>query len=173
MDDSGDRLYCKLLPGSGGSRLSHIPYWFFHLPFEWRGSRFGHSMDEDTRSHNHWLLKTDNDFPVTEKQVPLHGFIDCQLKVISSSQLKRINARYAIGVLLYMSTTSSSSDFDHSSLHPAVIPLTRQFEFIFQECQKFPSKRDTEHMIHLLPEAGPVNIWPYRFSHFKNKKLNA
>lgn len=79
------------------------------------------------------------------KQVPLHGFIDGQLEVISSSQLKRTNARYAKGVISYMSTTSSSSDFDHSSLHPAVIPLTRQFEFIFQERQNFPPKRDTDH----------------------------
>lgn len=96
MDDSGDRLYCSTICYQVlvvlGSHIFHIDFSFTLgvMRKSFLGAQWMKTLGPITTDYSKLTMT----FQWQNKQVPLHGFIDGQLKVISSSQLKRINVRY-------------------------------------------------------------------------------
>lgn len=47
-----------------------------------------------------------------------------------------------------MSPSPIASDFDYSELHPSVLPLIQEYEFLSHDRKHFPSKHETSHTIY-------------------------
>ena len=54
---------------------------------------------------------------------------------------------------------------------PAIQTLLDKFATLFQPPQSLPPPRNTDHHIHLLPQAAPVNVRPYRYPHYQKKEI--
>lgn len=125
-------------------------------------------MVKDTWPCYHRLCNTVRGISFEEYSISITG----NLESISSSQIKRMQAANAITEfnLLQTSTTNSSLPVDSSTIHPAVLPLLQQFDFLCHETQHVPPKRDTDHTIHLTPNTDPIIVRPYRYPHFQKKE---
>jgi Reverse transcriptase (RNA-dependent DNA polymerase) len=49
--------------------------------------------------------------------------------------------------------------------------VLQQFGNVFEMPQHLPPTREIDHTIPLVPQAKPVNLRPYRYSHFQKKEL--
>ena len=49
--------------------------------------------------------------------------------------------------------------------------LLKEFTIVFQEPSSLPPFRDTDHRIHLKPDASPINVRPYRYPHFQKSEM--
>ncbi|KAJ4788261.1 polyprotein [Rhynchospora pubera] len=54
---------------------------------------------------------------------------------------------------------------------PLVQHVLDSFADIFQEPSSLPPPRAIDHKIHLLPDSKPINLRPYRFSHFQKLEI--
>jgi hypothetical protein len=48
-----------------------------------------------------------------------------------------------------------------------LLPVLDQFQSVFGEPTTLPPMRQFDHQIPLLPNSKPVNLRPYRYSHFQ------
>lgn len=49
--------------------------------------------------------------------------------------------------------------------------LLEEFKSVFQIPENLPPPRGFDHHIHLLPNATPVNVRPYRYPHYKKTEM--
>jgi RNase H-like domain found in reverse transcriptase/Reverse transcriptase (RNA-dependent DNA polymerase)/Retroviral aspartyl protease/Integrase zinc binding domain len=61
--------------------------------------------------------------------------------------------------------------FTVETLHPKLQELLESFAQLFVEPTQLPPKRSIDHQIQLKPDAKPVNMRPYRFSHFQKLEI--
>lgn len=54
---------------------------------------------------------------------------------------------------------------------PDVQTLITKFSSLFQSPSTLLSERETNHHIHLLPQATPVNVHPYRYPHYQKCEI--
>lgn len=82
---------------------------------------------------------------------------------------KHPNSLYLHVIVLYeASFTKASSSSDTS---PLVQALLDKFQSLFQPPHALPPPRDTDHRIHLLPQATSVNVHPYRYPHYQKQEI--
>lgn len=105
------------------------------------------------------------------------------METVSSRQLKHMQATNSIAEFyhLHMSNICSNSNFDISQLERyiestqivwlAIFPLLQKFDSLFQKTQTLPPKRATDHIVHLPPGAGLVNVRPYSYSYFQKREI--
>jgi len=60
-----------------------------------------------------------------------------------------------------------------TSLHPTLQTLLLQYDALFQQPHTLPPARTTDHHIHLIPQATPVNVRPYRYPHFQKQEIES
>lgn len=53
----------------------------------------------------------------------------------------------------------------------AVNQLLHQFSALFQDPNTLPPARNTDHTIHLLPQATPVNVRPYKYPYYQKREI--
>jgi len=54
-----------------------------------------------------------------------------------------------------------------------ICTLLIKFGALFCPLHAMPLAKDTNHHIHLLPQATPVNVRPYRYPYFQKKEIEA
>jgi Reverse transcriptase (RNA-dependent DNA polymerase)/Retroviral aspartyl protease len=57
------------------------------------------------------------------------------------------------------------------SVSPEFHELLQQFSTVFAEPNSLPPMRSIDHQIPLIPSAEPVNLRPYRYSHYQRLEL--
>ncbi|XP_078173280.1 uncharacterized protein LOC144567100 [Carex rostrata] len=90
---------------------------------------------------------------------------------ISTHSLKVLQAPYEEGHLL-MAQISHSEEKKEREVHPSLLPILPEYSDIFAEPTVLPPKRDIDHRIPLKPASKPVNLRPYRFSHYQKLEIN-
>ena len=103
--------------------------------------------------------------------IHLQGDMDAALSSLSSLQFRRLSRKNRDG-LYYHITLLSSVDTTTQDLPPSIHTLLAKYDTLFQPPQTLPPTRDTDHHIHLLPQAPLVNVRPYRYPITKNRRLS-
>lgn len=70
-----------------------------------------------------------------------------------------------------LSTPSEESSL--SSMAPELAHLMTKYSHIFSTPHGLPPTRPHDHHIHLLPNAQPVNLKPYRYPHFQKEAMTS
>ncbi|XP_028216783.1 uncharacterized protein LOC114398871 [Glycine soja] len=97
-----------------------------------------------------------------DRLVELRGDPDAHRELLSYPQFRRVCRHQPQS--LYFHITVLPEDFEHpltKPVDPQVQHLLHQFAILFQDPTTLPPARDTDHQIHLLPHATPVNVRPY------------
>jgi len=58
-----------------------------------------------------------------------------------------------------------------ASIQPELLTILHKYSKVFSIPHHLPPNRDHNHQIHLLPNATPVNIKPYRYPHFQKEAM--
>lgn len=56
-------------------------------------------------------------------------------------------------------------------IRPEIDSVLKQFPTIFDEPDRLPPNRDSDHHVELIPGAQPVNVNPYRYPHFQKNEI--
>ena len=60
---------------------------------------------------------------------------------------------------------------DDPTPSPHIQTILDRYHPLFQTPNTLPPQRETDHRIHLLPQATPVNVRPYRYPHFQKQEI--
>ncbi|KAI5435993.1 hypothetical protein KIW84_022427 [Lathyrus oleraceus] len=104
------------------------------------------------------------------KMIELRGERDGGLHLITAQQVRRLlhtkgaSAFFHIQVLQPEPPSTQISD-------PKLQTLLHKYDSLFQIPSNLPPARETNHSIHLLPQAHPVNVRPYRYPYFQKHEI--
>ncbi|KAJ4813235.1 polyprotein [Rhynchospora pubera] len=70
---------------------------------------------------------------------------------------------------LFCTETAGGKELQVSNPHIKL--LLDSFEDVFQEPSTLPPTRSIDHQIPLLPDSKPINLRPYRFSHYQKLEI--
>lgn len=56
-------------------------------------------------------------------------------------------------------------------IDPTIQHLLHHFSVLFQDPNTLPPTRETDHQIHLLPHATPVNVRPYKYPYYQKQEI--
>lgn len=107
-----------------------------------------------------------------QRLIELQGDTELTINMLTPPQFWRLlkhndqGSCYHIAVL-----TESSPDEPAPSLHPRIQTLIDHFETLFQTPTSLPPERITDHHIHLLLQATPVNVRPYQYPHYQKQEI--
>ena len=96
--------------------------------------------------------------------------MDASLSSISS--FRRLSRRHS-NALYYHITLLSDNDSFPQELLLSIRTLLTKFDALFQPPHTLLPARETNHHIHLLPQAAPVNVRPYRYPHYQKQEMEA
>lgn len=102
--------------------------------------------------------------------VTLQG--DRDTSISSLSAIRRLGQTHR-DVLYYHITFLADDAPSSPELLIATRKLLNKFTTLFQPLSTLPPVRDTDHRIHLLPLAAPVNVRPYRYPHYQKQEIEA
>ncbi|XP_027351311.1 uncharacterized protein LOC113862423 [Abrus precatorius] len=112
------------------------------------------------------------------RMIELKADASSRLQDISAHQLKRIfqtnsgAAYFHIQILPSSTTLNTTPTVTPPSHHnPLISSLILQYQSLFHPPTTLPPPRPTDHHIHLLPNASPVNVRPYRYPHFQKCEI--
>ncbi|XP_028191387.1 uncharacterized protein LOC114377177 [Glycine soja] len=106
--------------------------------------------------------------------VELKGENDTNLRQLSSPQFRRLCRTQGDGFLFHITMlTDNPSTTEITSLHPALQTLLLRYDALFQPPHTLPPARTTDHHIHLIPQATPMNVHPYRYPHFQKREIES
>lgn len=104
--------------------------------------------------------------------IELKGDNDAHLRLVSSPQFRRLCHRQGEGYCFHISMIMDTAiSLDNSTLAPELQSLLTKYAVLFQPPHSLPPARTTNHHIHLLPQATPVNVRPYRYPHFQKHEI--
>lgn len=93
---------------------------------------------------------------------------------ISAPQLKRSLQTNAVSSFFHLAITSveqNPSPPITPHINPEISPLLNKYESLFHLPSSLPPSRPSDHHIHLLPNAHPVNVRPYRYPYFQKCEI--
>ena len=106
------------------------------------------------------------------KKCKLYGFQTPQMQLVTSHQMERLIRKGAHAYIIQcqnMQFLTCEGD-DHKPQE--IQELIQKHHKVFQELpMELPPNRKTEHLIELDPRAKPVNIIPYRYTHYHKTKI--
>lgn len=73
----------------------------------------------------------------------------------------------------YAQVSKVEGDVEKNSkvIHPSLTTLIDQFTGVFTEPKTLPPHQSIDHQIILKPNSQPINLRPYRFSHFQKTEI--
>lgn len=111
-------------------------------------------------------------FFYNHKLVQLQGDIDASMNPLSPSQFRRLYRKQGPGFYYHITMLPQSPPELTEHIPDAFRPLLLKYEALFQPPQTLPPPpRATDHHIHLLPQATPVNVRPYRYPHYQKHEI--
>nr|GEW34557.1 hypothetical protein [Tanacetum cinerariifolium] len=123
-------------------------------------------------THNY--SKHTMEFTWSDKGYLLRGEEALRMKHISLHHMRALletDDVYGVYELYHMDaeTTKHGNLSGNATLprHPDIKELISQFETLFQVPTTLPPHRSVDHRIHLYPNAKPVNVRPYQYSHYQ------
>ncbi|KAJ3703306.1 hypothetical protein LUZ61_007011 [Rhynchospora tenuis] len=92
---------------------------------------------------------------------------------LSSEQKKGSDVIFAQLFETYVDADQLTSNFSDqlATLHPKLQAVVSNYSSVFTDPSSLPPIRSTDHQIPLKSETIPVNIRPYRFSHFQKPEI--
>ena len=66
---------------------------------------------------------------------------------------------------------TEEQDIQPVKVDQGIQEIIDQYEEVFAEPQNLPPKRAVDHKITLTPNSKPINLRPYRFSHFQKLEI--
>ena len=104
--------------------------------------------------------------------VELRGDKDTQMGLITPPQLRRLCRKPEGAICFHISVIAEDIPSSSSPTWPPELhALLLEFRQLFQNLQSLPPPRTTDHHIHLLPQATPVNVRPYRYPHYQKQEI--
>jgi len=94
--------------------------------------------------------------------------VEDNLKAIQSNR-QRVGGEHVKAYLNKIEFGADSVGPNHC--HQQIKVLLESFADIFREPQGLPPLREHEHLIRLQPNAGPVNVRPYRYPHYQKNEI--
>ena len=104
------------------------------------------------------------------KLITLQGDMDASLCSLSAFQ--RLSRTHN-DALYYHITMLPDITSSPQELPSAINTLLHKFEALFQTPHTLPPPRVTDYRIHLLPQATPVNVRPYRYPHYQKQEIES
>jgi hypothetical protein len=111
---------------------------------------------------NKWI-----EFAHQGKMVKLQGMLPTQqthLQELSVEQLVKAIKGNDVWAVAELSAVEGTEAVVNVGLPAEIQEVLEQFTGVFQEPKTLPPHREVDHVIHLLPDAPPVNSRPYRYS---------
>ncbi|XP_047249318.1 uncharacterized protein LOC107878788 isoform X1 [Capsicum annuum] len=88
-----------------------------------------------------------------------------QLKTLRRSSATDAIASYFCLFLVHEGTVIEND----KDISPDLGALLNSYSGVFNKPQGLPPVRATDHVIHINPNAGPINVKPYRYPHFQKQ----
>lgn len=108
-------------------------------------------------------------FRIKDSAVTLTGNQSSAIMMMDVSPMRRLLSTENHAILFELIATTSAAP--QSVLLPSIEQLLSSYADIFSTPTSLPPERLQDHKISLLPEAGPVNVRPYRYPHFQKDEI--
>lgn len=107
------------------------------------------------------------------QEVMLNGVIENKIDEITSNSLKRLQATNSIPSFYHLQTSNTGThlNYDILNVKSTILPLTKQYDFHYQEPRTLPLAKSNNHKIHLTQGVGTVNVKPHRYPNFYKQKI--
>ena len=103
--------------------------------------------------------------------VELQGDTETTLNSLSSSQFHRLLHNQPKSLYFHVAILHDDNSMVNPDIDPIIQELIDRFHLLFQAPEQLPPARPTDHRIHLVPHATPVNVRPYRYPHFQKQEI--
>ncbi|KAJ1686917.1 hypothetical protein LUZ63_018307 [Rhynchospora breviuscula] len=87
---------------------------------------------------------------------------------INVAQELKEESEILIAHLFHMSDNTKNT----TKVHPALTEVLDKFSDVFKEPTRLPPKRGIDHTIPLTTDSKPINLRPYRYSHFQKLEID-
>jgi Retroviral aspartyl protease len=118
--------------------------------------------------HHKWVEITENGATIRLQVVPDSATIQCCGGVELPSEWKPQSELLVAQIWL----CEAQPTLDKHVL-VELLELLQQFAYVFENQATLPPTRNIDHAIPLLPNAQPVNLRPYRYSHYQKLELKS
>lgn len=108
----------------------------------------------------------------TGNLVELKGDTETTLNFISSTQFHHLRRHQPTSLYFHVVILPEPPSIQANPIPPPQIQaILDRYHTLFQPPSALPPQRETDHHIHLLPQATPVNVRPYRYPHFQKQEI--
>ena len=103
----------------------------------------------------------------------LHGQLGLGPSAITNNQMKRIVSTNRAAALFHITLDPypPSPSIETTPEPPEIQKLLHRYSTLFNTPSSLPPQRTTDHSIHLVSNADPVNLRPYRYPHFQKQEI--
>lgn len=108
--------------------------------------------------------------------VELKGDVESTLHLFTPPQLRYLVRKEGPRAYFHISVTQTKLPLTQITSTQLLLEkqaLTTKFAFLFQPPHSLPPLRHTNHHIHLVSNAEPVNVRPYRYPCFQKHEIKA
>ncbi|GAU38235.1 hypothetical protein TSUD_145900 [Trifolium subterraneum] len=91
-------------------------------------------------------------------------------KDISAPQMKRCVSTNSVSFFLHLQHILDLS-LEAQSTIPEIQTLLTRYQTLFHPPSSLPPQRTHDHRNHLIPDAAPVNVRPYRYPYFQKSEI--
>ena len=106
-----------------------------------------------------------------DRIIKLQGDLDAKLHLLTPVQLRRLNRTQGDALFYHITLLSNSTPSLPQEFPAPIQDLLLRFEALFTTPSTLPPARATDHHIHLIPQATPVNVRPYRYPHYQKQEI--
>lgn len=86
-------------------------------------------------------------------------------------QLRKLQARDAVASLFQITLVQEEQSPGGDVVMAKIDELIHELSSVFDEPKSLPPHRELDHEIHLVPNAAPVNVGPYRYPQFQKREI--
>lgn len=163
--------FCADVPVNLAKQMFHIP--FFIIPIHGADLVLGVQWLQTLGSFLSDYTIPSIQFTYNNTPITLTGNTSTQPSLATFSQY----CRFVFTDAISSAHTISFSQIDSPPIkippHPEIAPILTKFASVFSSPQGLPPNRPLNHHIHLLPQAKPVNVRPYRYPQFQKEIMTS
>ena len=90
---------------------------------------------------------------------------------MSMNQFRKMHHKGTTSSMFQITLLPQETSFTLLSTTQDIDQIIQNFVEVFAEPISLPPHRQFDHEIHLLPNATPVNVRPYRYPHFQKNEI--